>query len=68
MSQSPYPSEIANASEPYRLLIETFPELRQIEDPAWLDAIGGAKVVEIPAETGGVEPGETVWARVLDWS
>lgn len=25
-------------------------------------------LVEIPAETGGVEPGETVWARVLDWS
>jgi molybdopterin molybdotransferase len=25
-------------------------------------------LVEIPAETGGVKPGETVWARVLDWS
>jgi CRP/FNR family transcriptional regulator len=59
MSQTTSRSQIAPDDELHRSLLEAFPQLGQIQDTAWRDAIGRAKLVEIPAETHVFAEGES---------
>ena len=58
MSQSPNSTATMCAREPHRSLLSVFPMLKELADPDWLDAIGRAKLVEMPAETRVFSEGE----------